>query len=68
MNRTASASPLTRFAQLLMAMMMSALLAACGGGGGKVGLPTGINLFTTAPASVALNAGGNSTYLSLIHI
>jgi len=62
MNRTASASPLTRFAQLLMAMMMSALLAACGGGGGKVGLPTGINLFTTAPASVALNAGGNSTY------
>lgn len=62
MNRSASAFPLTRFAQFLMAMMISTLLAACGGGGGKVGLPTGVALFTNAPTSVTLAVGANSSY------
>ena len=62
MNRSASAFPLTRFAQFLMAMMITTLLAACGGGGGKVGLPTGVALFTNAPTSVTLAVGANSSY------
>lgn len=62
MNRSSAAPSPFRLALLLLGMMMAALLSACGGGGGQVGLPTGIALYTSAPAGVALAAGASSSY------
>ena len=56
-----SISP-ARLVSLCLSLMLGILLAACGGGSGKVGLPTGTALFTTASGTVNLAAGASSTY------
>lgn len=62
MNRTSPATSYFRILMLCFGMLLGGLLSACGGGGGKVGLPTGVALFTNAPAGLSLAAGATGSY------
>jgi hypothetical protein len=62
MNRHTSRSAFSRFFQCWYGLCICLLISACGGGGGTVGLPTGTNLYSSAPSAVTVANGTTISY------